>query len=93
MRRPSGCVRRVSKPTNEETPWPDATDFGPEHIVYDLIYQPRTTRLLREAAARGARTLGGWPMLIGQAAAAYQLWTGRPMPDAVVRQFLAQRPR
>ena len=76
-----------------DTPWPHAGDFGPDHIVYDLIYQPRPTRLLREAAAHGAHTLDGWPMLVGQAAAAYRLWTGRPMPATVIQSFLDTPPQ
>ncbi len=75
-------------PHPEGTPWPDADDFGAEQIVYDLVCNPRTTRLLREAGARGATTVGGLAMLIGQAAAAYRQWTGRTMPVDVVRQAL-----
>ncbi|MDX1419226.1 MAG: shikimate dehydrogenase [Rubricoccaceae bacterium] len=71
-------------PHDHETPWPDAADFHPGQIVYDLVYAPTETRLLREAAAEGATPLGGLAMLIGQAAAAFRLWTGREMPlDAV----------
>ena len=73
----------------EATPWPAATDFGPALVVYDLVYAPARTRLLREAAARGAATIGGLGMLVGQAAAAYALWTGRPFPPAVAHAFLA----
>jgi shikimate dehydrogenase len=49
-------------------------------LVVDLIYNPRPTRLLQEARERGARTLDGLPMLVYQAAAAFQLWTGRAAP-------------
>lgn len=67
-------------PHGDATPWPTPDALGPEHLVYDLVYAPRRTRLLREAHARGARTLGGLEMLVGQAAAAYAHWTGRTMP-------------
>jgi shikimate dehydrogenase len=71
-------------PKPEGTPWARAGDFGPGHVVYDLVYAPRPTRLVREAAAAGATTLDGLAMLVGQAAVAYHQWTGRPMPlDAV----------
>ena len=44
--------------------------------VYDLIYNPRETRLLREALAAGCQTLGGLEMLISQAKLQFELWTG-----------------
>ncbi|MHB1159550.1 MAG: shikimate dehydrogenase [Chloroflexota bacterium] len=49
-------------------------------VVADLIYNPRPTRLLREAALRGARTLDGLPMLVYQGAAAFEQWTGKKAP-------------
>ncbi len=62
-----------------ETPLP--ADLVAEGIlVVDLIYNPRPTRLLREARARGARTLDGLPMLVYQGAAAFELWTGQKAP-------------
>lgn len=78
-------------PDVDRTPWPDADDFTPSHLVYDLVYNPTTTRLLREASAQGATSIGGLDMLIGQAAAAYEQWTGRPMPDEAVREALHAR--
>jgi len=45
--------------------------------VYDLIYNPRDTRLLREAREAGCETLGGLEMLVTQAALQFELWTGK----------------
>jgi len=45
--------------------------------VYDLIYNPRDTRLLREAREAGCETLGGLEMLVAQAALQFELWTGK----------------
>ncbi|NBB99980.1 MAG: shikimate dehydrogenase [Bacteroidetes bacterium] len=75
-------------PRTDATPWPAPGDFTAEHLVYDLIYNPRETRLLQEAAAQGATPIGGLGMLIGQAAAAYEQWTGAAMPVKVVREAL-----
>jgi shikimate dehydrogenase len=49
-------------------------------LVYDLVYNPLQTPLLKEAVTVGAMTLGGLPMLVYQGAASFQLWTGREAP-------------
>lgn len=76
------------QPDDGETPWKEANDFSSGQIVYDLVYAPRETRLLREAAERGATAIGGLEMLIGQAADAFRQWTGREMPTAIARAAL-----
>lgn len=45
-------------------------------LVYDLVYAPLETTLLKDAANRGFQTLDGLDMLIGQGAAAFKIWTG-----------------
>ncbi len=75
-------------PHVEASPWPHVEDFSPGQIVYDLVYNPVQTRLLREAADRGATTIDGLTMLIGQAAAAYQHWTGHTLPRQAVQAAL-----
>lgn len=77
-------------PRPEGTPWSDPSDFGAHQLAYDLVYVPRRTRFLAEAAARGARTLDGLAMLLGQAAEAFRLWTGRPMPTEAARMALEE---
>lgn len=78
-------------PNTDATPWPKAECFAPGQLIYDLVYTPRPTRLLREAKSHGADTQDGLAMLIGQAAAAYEMWTDRPMPTSVVRKEVASR--
>ena len=70
------------------SPWNEISDFAPNHIVYDLIYNPEETRLLSDARSRGAVVIGGLDMLIYQAAASYVQWTGKEMPVAIVRKAL-----
>jgi shikimate dehydrogenase len=53
-------------------------------LVMDIVYRPVQTRLLKEAAARGAATLDGLQMLLHQATAQFELWTGRPAPLEVM---------
>jgi len=48
--------------------------------VYDLIYNPAETLLLREALEAGCETLGGLEMLVAQAGLQFELWTGRKFP-------------
>jgi len=60
--------------------------------VYDLIYTPRPTALLRKAAERGCRTWDGLEMLVQQGAAALRLWSGRDtVPVAAMRQAALER--
>jgi shikimate dehydrogenase len=64
----------------------------PEAWVYDIIYTPRPTELLRQAGARGCRCFDGLEMLVEQGAAALRLWSGQGnVPVAVMRQALLER--
>lgn len=60
-------------PNTEETPLPNA-QFRKEQFVYDIIYTPKETRLLKEAKLAGTQTLNGEGMLIHQGAASFRLW-------------------
>jgi shikimate dehydrogenase len=62
----------------------------PEHIVSDLIYNPRITRFLKEAEVRGAKIHGGLGMFIYQGAYALEYWTGNAAPTAAMRQIVEQ---
>jgi shikimate dehydrogenase len=53
-------------------------------VVVDIIYNPPRTRLLREAEAAGLRTLNGLPMLVHQAAIAWETWMGQDAPLAAM---------
>src|SRR6266508_5921381 len=71
----------------DETPLP-AELLPPGALIFDLVY--RSTRLLRDAAERGARPLDGAGMLVRQAALAFERWTGRPAPLDVMRAAMKQ---
>lgn len=58
--------------------------INPAAVFVDLIYNPRVTMLLKEAMARGHKTINGEGMLIEQAAAAFMLWTGQEAPREVM---------
>lgn len=60
-------------------------------LVYDLVYNPGETRLLREAKAAGAKTLGGMDMLIAQGARQIKIWTGGDAPQDEMRAAVVKR--
>lgn len=56
--------------------------------VYDAIYDPRETLLLKQAKEKGAKTINGLGMLIYQGAAAFELWTGTKMPIEKIKPII-----
>jgi len=72
---------------SDETPVP-AELLRSDLTVLDLVYRPSPTRLVREARAAGALARDGAGMLLRQAAASFELWTGRPAPFQVMRAAL-----
>ena len=70
-------------PSENGSPLPDRR-IPPGALVYDLVYNPPETPLLREAAMAGAATLGGLSMLVYQGAASFESWTGRKAPVQVM---------
>jgi shikimate dehydrogenase len=60
-------------------------------VVYDLVYRPLETQLLRSAAELGAQTVSGLAMLIHQGAESFKIWTGLyPPVDEMERAALAE---
>jgi shikimate 5-dehydrogenase len=70
-------------PETSESPLPGGPFDG--ELVYDLVYNPLETRLLREAHAAGCRTIGGLAMLIAQAQRQFEWWTGQTADAQVMR--------
>jgi shikimate dehydrogenase len=59
--------------------------------VMDVVYNPRETRLLKDASRAGCKTIAGLEMFLHQAATQFQLWTNRPAPVDVMRKVLESR--
>ena len=58
-------------------------------VVFDMVYEPRLTPLLRDAEAAGCVTIDGLQMLVAQGAAQFELWTGAKAPvDAMLQAAL-----
>ena len=55
----------------------DFRDLKPDTVVYDIVYNPIKTVLLKEAERNGLRTIEGLDMLIYQAQRAIEIWTGK----------------
>jgi 3-dehydroquinate dehydratase/shikimate dehydrogenase len=84
-------------PAVDESPLPEDYRFE-GRVVYDLVYNPPVTRLLAAAARAGCRTIGGLDMLIAQAQAQVEWWTGqRPserwLREAALARLASMEPR
>lgn len=64
----------------------------PGLVVSDLIYHPPRTPLMEAASAAGARAHNGLGMLVGQAAAAFSIWTGLPAPGEAMARAASGEP-
>ena len=72
-------------PNSDQTPI-DTDLLRPGLVVYDIVYNPTKTRLLKEAEATGAKIIGGLDMLVWQGAIAFEKWTGQKAPVEVMRE-------
>lgn len=78
------------------SPSPDDVPADPEllhagQIVVDIVYRPLETPFLAAARRRGATGVNGVPMLVHQAAVAFEHWTGRPAPIGAMAASVADR--
>lgn len=92
---PAGAVDLMLNATSaglraeDPLPWDgSAFDLHRTGAVYDMIYRPAETPLLRKAAEAGCRTANGLGMLLYQGARALELWSGRRAPVEVMRGAL-----
>lgn len=76
------------KPLEGKTYIPDKSFFRPELIVADVVYSPRETEMLKMAKEVGCKTMNGLGMMLFQGSAAFELWTGEPMPIDHMKEFL-----
>jgi shikimate dehydrogenase len=68
----------------------DVERAAPGLTVVDLVYNPPTTRLLRDARQRGLAVIDGLTLLVEQAAAAFELWTGRRADRDAMREAVEE---
>jgi shikimate dehydrogenase len=67
-------------PNTETSPLPENLTLPSNGFVYDLVYNPRETKLVRHARSQGLQATTGLGMLIEQAALAFELWTSHIPP-------------
>jgi len=94
---PSGPVDLVLNATSLGLKAADALPYDERqfslrdaHAVYDMIYRPAETTLLKKAKAAGCRTANGLGMLLYQGAKALELWSGKPAPVEIMRRALEE---
>ena len=83
------CTPAGMYPNVEQTPL--AAELLTGRHLYDLVYTPPVTRLLREAAANGCETIGGLEMLVAQAEEQFQWWVGSRPQSGVMRKAALER--
>ncbi|MDR1770246.1 MAG: shikimate dehydrogenase [Hungatella sp.] len=75
------------KPMDQESVVKDAAMFRPGLVVVDAVYNPKETKMLREAKAAGCTCIDGQGMLVWQGAEAFKLYTGQEMPVEEVKEL------
>ncbi len=73
-------------PNVDDTPLPPAAFSRPGMVVFDTIYHPENTMMLKLARERGCQTVTGVDMFLRQAAAQFKLYTGQDAPIDVMRR-------
>ena len=76
------------KPLEGQSVVPDKSYFRPELIVVDVPYSPLETAMRSMAKEVGCKTMNGLGMMLFQGSAAFELWTGEPMPIEHMKEIL-----
>jgi shikimate dehydrogenase len=71
-------------PDIDLSPLPEGVTLSQDTIVYDLVYNPRETKLVRDARSQGVLATTSLGMLIEQAALAFEIWTGHNPPREIL---------
>lgn len=64
----------------------DKAMFHENLLVYDIIYNPAETKLMKLAKEAGCKSVGGLSMLLYQGAESFKLWTGKEMPVEIIKE-------
>jgi 3-dehydroquinate dehydratase / shikimate dehydrogenase len=81
------CTPVGQHPDVDESPY-NRSHLKPSMLVFDAVYNPESTLLLKEARTHGCRTVTGVEMFIRQAGLQFLLFTGKEAPEALMRETL-----
>jgi 3-dehydroquinate dehydratase/shikimate dehydrogenase len=74
-------------PNVDETPY-EKDHLRPYMLVFDTVYNPESTLLIKEARAAGCRTVTGVEMFVRQAAIQFRIWHGVDADPQLMREAL-----
>ncbi len=80
-------------PNVNTNPWPVGAAYPKNAFIYDLVYNPAETFLIREARQAGLSAANGAGMLVEQAALAFETWTGKPAPKEIMHEVMVNSMR
>jgi shikimate dehydrogenase len=84
------CTPLGMHPQADASPLPEGL-LGSRHVVFDIVYNPLATKLLKDAKAHGAAVICGIEMFLNQACLQFEHWTGLPAPAEVMREVLMKK--
>ena len=88
---PHDCIVNATPvgmhPNVNDTPFPKS-HLQAYMVVFDTVYNPENTLLIKEARSVGCRTVSGVEMFVKQAAQQFTIWHGSGAPEGVMRDAL-----
>ena len=84
------CTPVGMHPNEDATLVPDHL-FRPGQVVFDVVYNPLTTKLLRQAKAKGLKVIPGVEMFINQAILQFERFTGADAPEELMRSVVMEQ--
>jgi len=75
-------------PNINQSPLPEKLSLSSNTLIYDLVYNPRETKLVKDVRAHGLQATTGLGMLVEQAALSFEIWTGHNPSRAIMRASL-----
>jgi shikimate dehydrogenase len=76
---------------NEDATLVPAELFRPEQVVFDVVYNPLETKMLRQAKAKGAKVISGVEMFINQAILQFERFAGEDAPEELMRKVVMEK--